>query len=130
MKLNISQINLPSIDNPVVIEGYESAFSQHFDSQDQIDFYTVLEWLKEYPQLAKYGFWKDFGKTVFNIMVMDSSKNSINYTIDNLLKMHCLGVKDPEFNRLCDELINKNGATLIKAGNWPFLFTIKGLAAT
>ena len=42
--------------------------------------------------------------------------------------MHCLGLKDDDFNQSLDEFCNNNMQTLAKTKGWPMFFVMRGLS--
>jgi hypothetical protein len=53
---------------------------------------------------AAYGFHKGFGQLVFNMMLVE--KRAERWLMQNFIKLHILGVKDPHFLQLQSKLLD------------------------
>jgi hypothetical protein len=62
--------------------------------------------LVQNPIFACSGFYKGFGKTLFNMVLVQ--KLSENRLVRTFLKLHMLGVRDPHFLQLAHKLIDQN----------------------
>ena len=96
-----------------------------FLNAEQIDFDAIFEWLYSNAQLVKYGPWNGFGETIFNLMLSEADEKAF---VKNAIKMHCLGIKDKEFNKRLRNFCNQNIQTLVKIKDWPIFFAMKGLS--
>ena len=103
LRLNVSELNLENIQDPDVVEGYESIMAESFLNAEQIDFNAIFEWLYSNAQLVKYGPWNGFGETIFNLMLSEADEKAF---VKNAIKMHCLGIRDKEFNKLLRNFCN------------------------
>ena len=75
--------------------------------------------------LVKYGPWRGFGETVFNLML---SGTDVAAFVRNATKMHCLGVRDKDYNRRLKNFCNNHMSSLVKTREWPVFFAMRGLA--
>ena len=57
-----------------IIEGYENILANSFINAEHVDFEAIFEWLHSYPQLMKYGLWRGFGQTLFNLMLSETDE--------------------------------------------------------
>lgn len=104
--LNISQLDLPSIDEPAVSEGYEECLTSMFRKPEDVTFNSVLLFLIANPTFARYGFHKGFGKMFFNLMVLQRKQEK--WLTICLLKVHLLEIRDPVFLSLQSKLLESN----------------------
>jgi hypothetical protein len=104
--LNISEINLPAIEDPNVIEGYENCMASLFNKAEDVNFNTLVTFLINNPVFASFGFHKGFGKLLFNLMLIN--KRPERWILHNFSNLHLLGVKDPQFMALQNKLLDQN----------------------
>ena len=78
----------------------------NFDSADNMFFQNVFLFLLKNPAFAIHGFHNGFGKTLFNmLLVQNKSERWLAY---NFAKLHILGVKDTQFLQLANKLLDEN----------------------
>jgi len=102
--MNISQINLPMIEDQQVIEGYENCMATYFNKAEDVNYNTLVSFLINNPVFASFGFHKGFGKLLFNLMLVN--KRPERWILNNFCNLHILGVKDPTFIQMQNKLLD------------------------
>ena len=71
--LNISQVGLPRLGNPEIVEEYELALFNHLriEHPDQFTIGLVIQFLKDNEAFAKHGFFNGFSALIFNALMSD-----------------------------------------------------------
>jgi hypothetical protein len=113
--LNLGQINLSEISDPVIIENYNNCIAMNFKNMEEVNFFTIFEFLLACPAYANYGFHQGFGKTLFNLIL--ALKRSESFLMANFTKLHMLGVKDPVFKELAENMLAQNAQTFANNSN-------------
>ena len=74
--------------------------------------------MKKYPVFAAYGFHKGFGQMLFNSIIQSKPENNDIFEpiARKLLEMQILRVRDTEYNRLADKLIDDYQKHFVAAG--------------
>ena len=115
--LNISQINLPKVNNEAVIDAYETAFA--YDISDSLpannenggnpfSLHLLIDFFGKNLQFVQYGFYKGFGDLLFNTIISDQRAISEMWIVSVLLKIASIGISDPYFIEKVDKLIDSN----------------------
>jgi hypothetical protein len=69
LRLNISHMDLPNLEDQEVISIYEQEIAKHFNTTEEITFKNMMVFLSKYPRMAEYGLPGDFGSILFNLMM-------------------------------------------------------------
>ncbi len=102
-------INLPKIESPALIEAYETALSYELSSNiDNFSISTLIDLLYKNPNFANYGFYKGFAELLFTTIMSDSRATSEIWLISIVNRIMNLGVSDPDFKALIDNMIEEN----------------------
>ena len=111
--LNISKLKIYEIDDPELIDMYETALSFEIN-ENKISAQSLISFLYKYPIFAQYGFFKGFGHLLYSMIVTDHRLGSDIWIAQVFLRVFSLHVKDPDFCKLADQLILKNSERLMK----------------
>lgn len=87
----------------------------------------MLMFLIDHPIYAACGFQKGFGKLLFQVLVMEKNQ-APGYVLYNLSKLHILGVRDPEFLALVDNLLDKNADIFVVGDRYPVYYIWRNLS--
>jgi hypothetical protein len=113
--LNLSQISLSEISDPVIIQNYNNCIAMNFKNMGEVTFPNVFEFLLACPAYANYGFHQGFGKTLFNLIL--TLKRSESFLMATFTKLHMLGVKDPVFVGLAKQMLAENSQAFANYSN-------------
>lgn len=116
LRYDISEINLPSIDDPELIQAYHRFFALYEPARLAVQNNKLVEFIEKHSFFAAYGFHKGFGTQLFNSMIQDA----YNYAIGpneldkkwfyktlsfQILRLANAQVSDPEYLNLVQKFI-------------------------